>query len=424
MRGDADRFRSFRPFCLRRGTVLPTILLGFLVAIAIGILPSAAWAQGDEQDAAEGDEQDAAEGGSPPAEGMATPPDSLVPIEAEMILLSGGEFVMGHEGYADFSPPRTVTLPPFYIDKNEVTNAQYKEFCDSTGHRAPEFWGMQEYCSGTEWPNYPVVGVSWLDARAYARWRGVRLPTEAEWEYAARGGLEGKNFSHGDELDPTLYAPSGFTGSAAPSLVGSYPPNGFGLHDMTRNVCEWVRDWYDAGYYPRAPAQDPPGPGQGKFKVIRGGGWHTGPYCARLYIRTGLQSNWLDFNVGFRCAKYAGESAAKVIKATVEAAGIERALDEYQEMRAAAPGTYYFDEAELNSLGYHLINKEDVAAAIEIFRLLVEAFPDSYNAWDSFGEVYLLHGDKEQAIVHYRKSLELNPLNRGGREKLVELEEG
>ena len=107
------------------------------------------------------------------------------------------------------------------------------------------------------------------------------------------------NFSHGDTLNTSQYAPR----NKGTSPVAQYPPNGFGLHDMTGNVLEWVIDWYDGDYYEASPINDPPGPGKGKFKVVRGGGWKTGPSCARVYHRTGLQRNWVDFNVGFRCVK-------------------------------------------------------------------------------------------------------------------------
>jgi iron(II)-dependent oxidoreductase len=340
-----------------------------------------------------------------------------------MVLIPGGEFVMGKEEYADHGPEHTVRIDPFYMDKHEVTNAEYLKYCEETDHRLPEFWGMAVFRSGPEFANHPVVGVSWSDAMKYAQWRGARLPTEAEWEYAARGGLVGKNFSHGDDLDSTLYAPGGFTGEAGPLPVGSFPPNGYGLYDMTRNVTEWVRDWYDPDYYKTSPAANPPGPGHGKFRVIRGGGWHTGPYCSRVYIRTALQSNWLDFNVGFRCARSKGESAASEMERIILETGIEEALAAHTEMKAAAPGEYFFDEFEFNEMGYRLLKAEKVTEAIEVFKLNTEAFPASYNAFDSLAEAYLTKGDREQAIENYRKSLQLNPGNRGGREKMQELEE-
>lgn len=218
------------------------------------------------------------------------------------ILIPAGEFVMGIEGEGSTSPPHTVRLDAFYLDRHEVTNAQYHAFCTSTERKLPEFWGMARYRSGPDWPRHPVVGVSWADARDYAKWVGKRLPSEAEFERAARGGVDGKNFYWGDEVDPqyTNYAKSEHQ---APVEVESFPPNGFGLHDLSGNVSEWVIDRYDAGYYAVSPEENPLGPEKGRFRVIRGGGWHTGPGCTTLHFRNGLPSNWVDIAVGFRCAR-------------------------------------------------------------------------------------------------------------------------
>ena len=179
-------------------------------------------------------------------------------------------------------------------------NVQYQRFCEETGHRLPEFWGMAGFRCGPDFPNHPVVGVSWSDAVAYAAWRDQRLPTEAEWEYAARGGLVGKNYPNGDTLHPSD-GNHNKSGQGGPVAVGSYPPNGYGLHDMQGNVVEWVADFYAADYYASSPAANPQGPESGRFLVIRGGGWHSGPYCNRVYYRNALPPNWVDFNVGFRC---------------------------------------------------------------------------------------------------------------------------
>ncbi len=228
--------------------------------------------------------------------------DELQIIAAEMILIPAGEFLMGAEGGGDDSPVHKVSLDAFYLDKHPVTNHQYHAYCQETGWRLPEFWGMAMYRSGPEFPNHPVVGVSWSDARAYAEWAGRRLPTEAEWEYAARGGLVGQAFPHGESIDPSV-ANYRWSGIGAPVPVGSYPANGFGLHDMCGNVVEWVADVYSADYYESSPPENPPGPRRGKFRVIRGGGWHSGPSCCRVHFRNALPANWKDFAVGFRCAR-------------------------------------------------------------------------------------------------------------------------
>jgi len=224
-------------------------------------------------------------------------------LDKNLVLVPGGTFMMGEDGEADFSPAHEVQIDSFHIDKYEVTNAQYAAFCEETERRLPEFWGVDRYRCGSEYPDYPVVGVSWADARAFAGWRGMRLPTEAEWEYAARGGLIGQEYPFELEIDSTKanYTIDGVGKGALP--VGSFAPNGFGLYDMSGNVAEWVSDYYSEDYYVESPASSPFGPENGKFRVIRGGGWHSGPFCNRVYFRNGLPPNWLDINVGFRCAR-------------------------------------------------------------------------------------------------------------------------
>ena len=221
---------------------------------------------------------------------------------ADIVLIPGGAFLMGADSEGDHSPVHAVRLDPFYMDRYEVTNAQYLRFCQATGHRLPEFWGRSGFRCGPDYPNHPVVGVSWWDALDYAAWCGKRLPTEAEWECAARGGLAGKDFPNGNSLQPSEgnYNKSG---KAGPIAVGSYRPNGFGLHDMQGNVVEWVADFYEAAYYASSPGANPQGPERGRFRVIRGGGWHSGASCNKVYYRNALPPNWVDFNVGFRCVK-------------------------------------------------------------------------------------------------------------------------
>jgi len=226
----------------------------------------------------------------------------MASLTEELLLIPSGEFLMGSDSEGDHCPVHKVYLDAFYMDRYEVTNAQYLRFCEATQHRLPFFWGMAGFRCGPEYSNHPVVGVNWRDAEAYATWCGKRLPTEAEWEYAARGGLVGINYPNGDTIEP---ADGNHTKSdkRGPVAVGSYPPNGFGLYDMQGNVVEWVWDCYAADYYSSSPSANPRGPESGRFRVIRGGGWHSGPYCNRVYYRNALPLNWLDFNVGFRCVK-------------------------------------------------------------------------------------------------------------------------
>ncbi|MFC1652199.1 formylglycine-generating enzyme family protein [Planctomycetota bacterium] len=218
------------------------------------------------------------------------------------VLIKGGSFRMGSDSRGDHQPAHHVELSDFYMDRYEVTNGEYHGFCQATERKLPEFWGMERYRSGLAYPQHPVIGISWSDAAAYSQWSGKRLPTEAEWEYAARGGLVGKKFPHGDVLSPEHgnYTQSQKDG---PVEVGTYAPNGFGLFDMQGNVLEWVHDRYSDSYYEQSPTQNPMGPSKGRFRVIRGGGWHSNATCNQVFWRNALPANWVDFNVGFRCAK-------------------------------------------------------------------------------------------------------------------------
>jgi len=219
-----------------------------------------------------------------------------------MLLIPAGEFIMGSGADGDGNRTHRVKLDAFDMDAHEVTNAAYYEFCRATGHPLPEFWGLDARRSGPRYPNHPVVGISWQDAVDYAAWQGKRLPTEAEWEYAARGGALGRAYPNADTLGPgdANYARSEL---GHPVEVGSYAPNGFGLYDMAGNVFEWVADRYAADYYTTSPPSNPQGPEAGRFRVIRGGGWHSGSFCNRTYYRNALPPQWVDFAVGFRCVR-------------------------------------------------------------------------------------------------------------------------
>ena len=141
----------------------------------------------------------------------------------ELVLVPGGEFLMGSDSEGDHSPVHKVYIDSFYIDRCVVTNAQYLKFCEATGHRLPDFWGMEGFRCGPDYPNHPVITVSWYDATEYAKWCGRRLPTEAEWEYAARGGLVGMDYPNGDTLYPSdgNYNQSGKGGPVAYIMVDS-----------------------------------------------------------------------------------------------------------------------------------------------------------------------------------------------------------
>lgn len=223
--------------------------------------------------------------------------------DSDMVLIPAGNFFMGKNtnNPTDWQPEHNVKVDSFYLDKHEVTNKQYYEFCMKTNNPLPEFWGSPQFKCSLEYPDFPVTGISYIDAEKYARWLGKRLPTEAEWEYASRSGMQNKNFSWGDQIDSTKanYGKK-YKGTLQ---VGTFKPNAFGVYDMSGNVWEWTSDNYGHDYYSVSPEQNPKGPQAGRFKVIRGGSWHSGAMCVQNYYRNGLSASWIDFAVGFRCAK-------------------------------------------------------------------------------------------------------------------------
>ncbi len=236
--------------------------------------------------------------GDEPLSTSPMPADLIVP--EGMAYIPGGVFDMGREGSHDASPIHEVEVGAFYMDIHEVTNAEYKVFCDSTGHRLPEFWDVEKYRCGGNFPEHPVVGVSRNDAATFAEWAGKRLPSEAEWEFAARGGLEDMPYPLGEELQDHQ---ANFGKKSGLVPVGRYEANGYGLFDMGGNVWEWVHDRYDPRYYSESPRENPMGPESGGLVVIRGGGWYSGPGCLRVDRRGALSPGWVDFAVGFRCAR-------------------------------------------------------------------------------------------------------------------------
>ena len=232
---------------------------------------------------------------------------------APMALIPAGEFQMGDDdGDDDEKPVHTVYLDAFYIDVYEVTNAQYKKFMDATGLPAPSSWNDSRFND----PNQPVVGVSWYDAAAYAQWAGKRLPTEAEWEKAARGGLMGVRYPWGDKIshDDANYASTdGVDRWKHTAPVGSFPPNGYGLYDMAGNVWEWCMDQYDASFYAMSLKDNPVAGGSIIFadniflnvktsRVLRGGSWFGKPDSLRVASRGHAHPSYTFIHNGFRCA--------------------------------------------------------------------------------------------------------------------------
>jgi formylglycine-generating enzyme len=306
-------------------------------------------------------------GGIPPASSSA----SAAP--AGMVWIKGGAFVMGSEtGYREEQPSRRVSVNGFWIDQHEVTNAQFAAFVAATGYRTlaergldpksypdipaelivpgsivfsppkagenadPNLWWR--FLPGADWrhpegpgssiagrENRPVVHVGFADAEAYARWAGRALPTEAEWEFAARGGLDGATYAWGDEPNPEgkwmanswqgffPYQDDGKDGYRGAAAVGCFAPNGYGLFDMTGNVWEWTADWYLGDHASVAAGSDNPrGPdrtqavaaaGGASIHVIKGGSWLCSPdFCGR-YRPSARQPEEADFgaeHIGFR----------------------------------------------------------------------------------------------------------------------------
>jgi len=222
-----------------------------------------------------------------------------------MVLIPGGRFMMGSEdGNNDQKPEHEVYVNAFYIDMTEVTVAQYQQFINATGYREPKKWEEQ-----LQYPYHPVVHVLWYDANAYAGWAGKRLPTEAEWEYAARGGntgVEGKpkyNFPWGNKAYHDLANYYSIFGEEAIKSVGSFAPNGYGLYDMAGNVWEWCADWYDKDYYKNSPSRNPKGSSTGKGRVMRGGSWNTAANNMQYANRSGVNPTSSEKDIGFRCVQ-------------------------------------------------------------------------------------------------------------------------
>ena len=218
---------------------------------------------------------------------------------AEMVLVPAGEFLVGSNESNDEKPPHRVYLDAYSIDKYETTNALYKRFMDATGPPAPSDWTNSRFNE----LNQPVVGVSWHDADAYCKWAGKRLPTEAEWEKAARG-TDGRKYPWGEQWDASrANSTESKLGKTAP--VGSYPSGAspYGAQDMAGNAWEWVADWYDSTYYKNSPERNPKGPDSGTSRVLRGGSW--GRYA--IYLRSASRSYSTPdkrfSDIGFRCAR-------------------------------------------------------------------------------------------------------------------------
>jgi formylglycine-generating enzyme required for sulfatase activity len=261
-------------------------------------------------------------------------PADLLP---EFALIPSGDFVMGSDDAdTDEKPAHRVHLDEYLIAVDPVTNAEYERFVRETGHRPPAIYelplvvtaggidrehsfranGEPYVWRDSEAPkarlNHPVTLVRWEDAIAYCAWlsgataRSIRLPTEAEWEKAARGGLEGQRYPWGDSIDrdkANFLADPASRNAHGTSASRSFPPNGYGLFDMAGNVWEWVEDWHSPSYYATSPLNSPGGPREGTLRVVRGGSWLASDRrmlsCSH---RHKVPPDTYSYGIGFRVA--------------------------------------------------------------------------------------------------------------------------
>ncbi len=232
-------------------------------------------------------------------------------LSADPVLIPAGKFTMGRTKLTsddktkmrpqillDDRPAHEVTLPAFYLDSHEVTHEQYAVYLKARKLPPPYHWRGGEIPAGLA--KVPAYNVSWDEAKAYCEAQGARLPTEAEWERAARGGLEAQDYPWGDKFDAKLVRSGVETG---PGEVGKYPPNAFGLYDMAGNVSEWIADYFEREYYAKSPAENPQGPAEGVYRIIRGGAWSDQPKRVTVFFRNWVRPTQKQANIGFRCAK-------------------------------------------------------------------------------------------------------------------------
>jgi formylglycine-generating enzyme required for sulfatase activity len=262
----------------------------------------------------------------PPAVADAGDPWTRPPDSMTMLYVPAGEFTMGSadndsDADSDEKPQRTVTLDAFWIDKTEVTNAQFRKCVEAGACQAPTTCaqGDPTYDDGSK-ADHPVVCVDWNQAKAYCEWTGARLPTEAEWEKAARG-TDGRIYPWGNTFDGSKVNfcdrncefdhkdTDVDDGYARTAPVGSYPAGAspYGALDMAGNIWEWVADWYDGSYYVDSTINNPKGPDSGDYRVLRGGSWYNGWHAVRAADRSHYGPTLRHYSVGFRCAGSPGE---------------------------------------------------------------------------------------------------------------------
>jgi len=248
-------------------------------------------------------------------------------IDDKMVLIPGGEFFMGSDSlvleipnkypsscsedwFDGEFPLHKVYIDSFYLDRYEVTFAQFTSFVDETGYKSEGIWdSLYNSDHNLDIDNIPVVGVSWNDAKAYCNWLDKRLPTEAEWEYAAKGPDKNLVYPWGNEVVLDM---DNVQNEEGIKTIANYPPNKYGIYDLGGNVQEWCNDFYDKEYYINSPFYNPKGPEEGTEKVVRGGSFYMNAvFYSRTAHRSSFNNSWFTDstknayfkNFGFRCAK-------------------------------------------------------------------------------------------------------------------------
>jgi len=234
--------------------------------------------------------------------------DNAARVSPTLIRVSAGTFLMGcSTGQDNERPVHHVWIDEFLLAAHQVTNADYMLFVRSTGSPAPPFWSEVTLNQ----PEQPVVGISWHDALRYCEWlrtatgKNFRLPTEAEWEYAARGGRDGALFPWGNEQPQSLPDYHGRCAAhwqSGPEPVGTAAPNDYGLYNMCDNVHEWCSDWYSPDYYAASPQRNPQGPDTGVRRASRGGSWRHHIKMSRCAARSSIPPEFRYADYGFRVA--------------------------------------------------------------------------------------------------------------------------
>lgn len=226
-------------------------------------------------------------------------------IEPATVAVPAGWFTMGCDsGRDDEKPAHRVWVDAFEIATHQVTNAEYAPFLAGTNRPPPLHWAD----AGFNHPRQPVVAVSWYDANAYCEWlslitgRHYHLPTEAEWERAARGGIEGALYPWGD-AGPDGIANYSSRWKTGPEEVGLYAPNPYGIYNLGDNVHEWCADWYDANFYSKSPEKNPTGPANGDRKASRGGSWRHHIRVTRTAARSSIPPEFKYADYGFRIVR-------------------------------------------------------------------------------------------------------------------------